>query len=80
MIYARELPENQDLVSGELPKYVSRICLAIRSGKEEDVREEIGAFTSALRQSCLNRNRSIFHVQNPVSYTHLDVYKRQMQI
>lgn len=64
VIYARELPENQDLVSGELPKYVSRICLAIRSGKEEDVREEIGAFTSALRQSCLNRNRSIFHVQN----------------
>ena len=64
VIYARELPENQDLVSGELPKYVSRICLAIRSGKEKEVREEISAFTSALRKSCLNRNRSIFHVQN----------------
>ena len=64
MIYARELPENQDLVSGELPKYVSRICLAIRSGKKEDVSEEIRGFTSALRKSCLTRNRSIFHVQN----------------
>lgn len=64
VIYARELPENQDMVSGELPKYVSRICLAIRSGKKEDVSEEIKAFTSALRKSCLTRNRSIFHVQN----------------
>ena len=57
VIYARELPENKDLVSGELPKYVSRICLAIRSGKKEDVSEEIRAFTSALRKQQKDQKR-----------------------
>lgn len=64
VIYAQDLPENQELAGTDMPKFVSWICLAIRSGKPEDVQEAVCGFIKELRKVCLTRNRSIFCIQN----------------
>lgn len=64
VIYAQNLPKNQDLVSADMPRHVRGICRAVRSGGEKEVEDEIDCFITNIRQSCLSRNRSIFHIQN----------------
>ena len=64
-------------ISTTLPLFASSSVIPQRKSTNEMVAPRLAAFTCKPLRSLTNAERSISMSLNAVSYTHLDVYKRQ---
>lgn len=58
------LEESESHISIDVPKWAGQAIQEVKGGSEEAIREYILEFAQEIRNSCVNRNRSIIYVQN----------------
>lgn len=66
IIYAANLRGPNAQLGVDVPRYVSKIVLGIKTGNEEDIRRNIEEFVEDIREAYVTKNRSIFYIQNAI--------------
>lgn len=64
ILHAAAVGESKGPFSIEVPLWASRAVLAIKTGNEAEIEQNVKAFAQEIRDSHINRNRSILYVQN----------------
>ncbi len=64
ILHAAAPGKSQGPFAIEVPLWASRTVLAIKTGNEAEIEQNVKAFAQEIRDSHINRNRSILYVQN----------------
>lgn len=64
IIYAKDLVEKKENLIENMGRLVDNVVEAIRSGRENEVRQQVSLFIQALKNAYLTRSRSVFYIQN----------------